>query len=58
VPLDRRHPGPEHDPGDGRGEFSLPLVGGVQGDSAEDDHAVGVEDAQDEVRFVRAVAPL
>jgi hypothetical protein len=26
VPFDARHSGPEHDPGDGRGEFCLPLV--------------------------------
>ena len=57
VPLDTRHPGPEHDPGDGRGKFGLPLVRGVQGDTAEDDHAVGVEHAEDEVGVVGAEAP-
>ena len=58
MPFDRRHPGPEHDPGDGRSELSLPLVGGVQGDAAEDDDGVGVVHAPDEVGVVGAEASL
>ena len=56
MPLDPGNTGLQHHLGDGRGEFGLPLIAGVQGDPAEDDNGVGVEHAEDEVGVVGAEA--